>query len=271
MYRSLHIASSVVVRSVVVLFGLWLLLPAPAAAQPNDLEKLYGKGVHAYNDGRYDEAAAYFDEAVELGTRDPRIWYFRGIVKQTNGGDGSEDFRKGASLEFATTGRFFDIGRSLEKIQGNVRLKIEDARRSARTAARAAGPRAKPEGSLSGLPIVPNLVPGVRVIPQTNFPDTRGKQYPNTPFAQVPAGDASPAAAQPAPVTDDPFPVETPQPDTGPEDPFGEEMPAEPAAGSDDPFAEGSDADGDNPFGDNPSGEDPDESGGDDDDPFGDG
>ncbi len=286
-----------------LVIALLVFLPLNCNAQVNDLEQLYGSGVHAWYAGHPDDAVAAFDRAIEMGTRDPRVWFYRGVVRDALGQTdlAQADFQIGARLEASTTGRFFAVGRSLERVQGAIRLQIENARRQARLAAIEQAVALNADGSaIVALPIVPDGVTGQLVAPQMNFPDTSGGVYPNTPFAGTPApldsaaapfditkpmpGDAGAAAGNP-PASAAPADPAKPPADQ-PADPFGEE--SDPPAGDppmdegtkDDPFSDDDGdkpGDADNPFGDGgDAGDQSDDSdsgsgGADEDDPFGDG
>ncbi len=50
-------------------------------AQEAVLEELYGSGVHKYFSGDYAGADADLTAAVDGGSRDPRVYYFRGLAR----------------------------------------------------------------------------------------------------------------------------------------------------------------------------------------------
>lgn len=110
---------------------------APARAQAV-LDDLYGQGVHAYFDGDLQAAANWFSEAIDQGTRDPRAYYYRGVVYHRLGDEAAaaQDFAKGAALETDGSDQFFPVAESLARVQGSSRSQIEQARREARKAAR---------------------------------------------------------------------------------------------------------------------------------------
>ena len=122
-----------------VSFGLCCGLPDKAHAQSPVLMEMYGRGVHAYHAGRYSEAYELLTLAIENGIEDPRAYYFRGIVAQASGRpeEAESDWQVGADLEAG--GRIIaDIGRSLTRVQGSTRLKLEQVRQTARLQASAA-------------------------------------------------------------------------------------------------------------------------------------
>ncbi|MCA9269282.1 MAG: hypothetical protein KDA41_12460, partial [Planctomycetales bacterium] len=101
-------------------------LPAPSFGQENLLSELYGLGAHAYHSRDYAEAYANLTAAVEGGSRDPRVYYFRGLALENLGRpeDAQLDFEKGAILEVATGGDQYPIGKALERVQGVARLRL---------------------------------------------------------------------------------------------------------------------------------------------------
>ena len=91
----------------------------------------YGEGVHRYFAGDLAGAREALEQSIDAGSQDPRAFYFRGLIDEAMGADGSADFQKGAKLE-ALGRRSSPVGSSLTRVQGAVRRKIEKARRDAR-------------------------------------------------------------------------------------------------------------------------------------------
>jgi hypothetical protein len=120
-----------------LLMGLVLsCLPRCVAAQDAVLLELYGRGVHAYYAGQSHKAIEYLTSAIDAGSRDPRVFYFRGLAMEKSFcGAGDSDLRYAAELEVADAGDFYAVGRALERIQGHQRLKVERYRTEARLAA----------------------------------------------------------------------------------------------------------------------------------------
>lgn len=106
-----------------------------ATAQDAILLELYGRGVHAYFAGNSQQAIEYLSSAINAGSRDPRVYYFRGLSMQCQGYSGESDLRYAAELEVADSDEFYGVGRALERIQGRQRLEIERYRTEARLAA----------------------------------------------------------------------------------------------------------------------------------------
>jgi len=101
-------------------------------AQNDVLDEFYGQGHHAYFRGDPVAAEAYLTTAIGEGSKDPRVFYYRGLANLCQGKlvEAEVDFHDGAVLEAEGHGRL--IGRALERIQGQQRLVIEKARRDAR-------------------------------------------------------------------------------------------------------------------------------------------
>src|SRR4051812_10696787 len=84
-----------------------------AFGQDAMLEELYGRGVHAYFSGNMVEAYNSLHAAIKSGSRDPRAFYYRGLVLNRYGRptEATDDFRKGAELEMLG-GEPYPVGRS---------------------------------------------------------------------------------------------------------------------------------------------------------------
>lgn len=127
-------------RSIVIVFlaaGLTTLCAAAASAGDAVLRQEYGSGVHAYFAGDYLAAHERLTAAIDGGSRDPRAYYFRGLVylKLGRGPEAKMDFRQGAELEGKDLNRFYNVGKSLQRVQGEARLELERYRVEARMAA----------------------------------------------------------------------------------------------------------------------------------------
>ncbi len=113
--------------------GLMLALTGlacvPVLGQDYYLNQLYGQGVHAFNRGQYTEAERLLDEAIQEGIRDPRAYYFRALTRcRTTGHLDSTDVQTGARLELEGYNGY-DIGISLQRVQGSDRMCFERMRR----------------------------------------------------------------------------------------------------------------------------------------------
>ena len=117
--------------------GLTSLWTVTLLAQDAVLGETYGNGVHAYF--ACDPLAAYenLTAAINGGSKDPRAFYFRGLafLKLGRSPDAQLDFRTGAELETQDVGRFYNVGKALERVQGSARLELEKYRMAARMAA----------------------------------------------------------------------------------------------------------------------------------------
>jgi hypothetical protein len=125
-------------RSLVLLAGLVVsFFAASAHAEEAVLGQLYGNGVHAYFAGDYAKAYDQLAAAVDGGSRDPRVFYFRGFSYLQLGREQEalQDFQHGAKLESKDMNRTYNVARSLERIQGSLRKQLESYRVEARLAA----------------------------------------------------------------------------------------------------------------------------------------
>ncbi len=216
----------------------------PVFAQVSALAELYGEGVHQYFAKDYFCAEQTLTRAIDNGSQDPRVFYFRGLAREATGGEGSFDFEEGARLEAAgKTG--VNVGQALTRIQGCLRAKIEKARRDGRL-------HAQQQRALmqQAIPATPSQATPFPTQPPAATDPILGDGL------RSPDVEAVPAPIEPAPagtVPDDskvnPFndeatpPAETkPTEDVAPaegSDPFGgDSAPSQdpPAEGSDDPF-----------------------------------
>ena len=191
---------------------------AAATIESLPLAAAYGSGVHSYFAGDYQRAYDELSQAIEGGTIDPRAWYYRGLtaLKLGRTDEAEADFSAGASREAEGTGAW-PVAKSLERVQGCDRLKLERHRTRARVAQiqedRRRGQlryldveRAKPDVLRSRRPIVD------RRVDEANPFEGRAEDVP------APAANDSPQpgwtprteempepAAEPAPASDDPF------------------------------------------------------------------
>ena len=108
------------------------------AQQDRLLADLYGRGVHAYFDGQLEVSHKLLSEVIEQKTQDPRAYYFRGVVLTRLGRAelATKDFDAGATLEAKDVQQVYPVNRSLQRVQGKVRLTLETHRKEARLALR---------------------------------------------------------------------------------------------------------------------------------------
>ena len=114
--------------------GLILLGTVVLYAQEPILEQTYGTGVHAYFSQDHVKAHELLTTAIDGGSKDPRCYYFRGLCCLQLGREeeAKPDFEKAAELETLDVSKFFNVAKSLERIQGSSRLLMEEYRAKAR-------------------------------------------------------------------------------------------------------------------------------------------
>lgn len=242
-----------------------IFLPAPPAQCQNEvLNELYGGAVHAYNSGNYRRAYNNLTMAARSGSRDPRVYYYRGLTYLRLGRpqEARADFNKAAALEMSDSDRFYPVSKSLERIQGTARQQIERARANARLVAY----RSRERGWYERYHRIRKNEPNVLALPDNaeQLPAPKKPAPPVKKPADEPPADEMPADEMPA----DDAPAEEMPADEKPaekpaDDPFGDnagddekkpadempadEMPAE-KEGDDKPAKEPA---ADDPFGDN--------------------
>jgi hypothetical protein len=108
----------------------------PDAAKSPDAEKgeqLYARGLLLYFAGRLSEAEQYFLEALRFGEPDARMNYFLGLARLDQGrrDQAEEDFRAAVKLERLNKPSPATVSRSLERIQGPDRRRLNAIRQQA--------------------------------------------------------------------------------------------------------------------------------------------
>ena len=211
-----------------------------ASAQGGPLVELYGEGVHRYFAGDMMGADEILTRAIDSGSQDPRVFFYRGLVREAQGGAGQADFDQGAQLE-AQGKIVVAVGKALTRIQGYTRSKIEKARRDARIVAQQQKMMEEQE-RMKNAPATPPAAPAPAGDPTDPLPmrsdttteDAVQPAVPEVdattdPFADdpapAPAGDSSPFGGDATPAAD-PFggssTPATPEPASDPfADPFG--------------------------------------------------
>src|SRR5688572_10610856 len=113
------------------------LVAGVSHGQDGMLEEMYGRGVHAFFSGRYREAFDSLNAAVSGGSRDPRVFYYRGLTLARFGrpDEARDDLQHAARLEMLG-GAAYPVGKALERVQGSERTMLEAHRRAARLAIR---------------------------------------------------------------------------------------------------------------------------------------
>ena len=246
------------------------LLCEIAAAQSVDLNRMFGNGVHAYFDGDIQGALETLNEAVEQGSTDPRVYYFRGLCRHQLGDvkAAETDFSTGARWERRSR-MFAAINNSLERVQGQMRLELE-AFRSGRRGSKPVATESELIQLTGNTPFASEIVDGQRPGSSPNLPNPAESNDPTLPFGGVTGELALPAdktdeidlgdPVQSAPAASESVTNNAVEQGVGVErstdekvgsDPFGGDPPkaADPRT-DDDPFEKGAE----DPFGAKPSG-----------------
>lgn len=100
------------------------------AAEPSPEDQITG-ALEVWRSGDAYTARDRFTAMIEGGSRDPRPYYYRGLIAEQLSENGDPDFEAGAALEAAQTKSTL-VNRALERAQGPVRLRIEKIRAAAR-------------------------------------------------------------------------------------------------------------------------------------------
>jgi hypothetical protein len=113
------------------------VVPLTAHAQGSDVAgESYSIGVQSYFRGSLAEAETSFSNVIRVDPKDPRAYYFRALSLMQHGreDEARSDMQIGAQVEARYPYRF-DIGKTLERVQGPTRLMLEQYRSRARAAA----------------------------------------------------------------------------------------------------------------------------------------
>jgi tetratricopeptide (TPR) repeat protein len=205
-------------RTIVLLVGgLASLSTVSLFAQDAALAQQYGSGVHAYFTGDMMGAYETLTVAIEHGSKDPRVFYFRGLAYLRLGRpqEAAADFRKGAELESKDINRFYNVGKALERVQGNERLELENFRVDARMAALDEAEKLR-KARYEALKREEDRVVREQAVAAPEKPIDGGEavrsteEGPQDPFA-VPGTPATKKPAAKAPDTGDPFAAPAPK------------------------------------------------------------
>jgi hypothetical protein len=265
---------SFLLAAIVVSVIAWAFTSSVVVAEDPVIAELYGRGVHAYFARDYEQAHRYLSEAINRGTQDPRAFYFRGLTYAMTGRaeEAEQDFRKGAELEVLDVDNYYQTSRSLQRVQGAVRLTLEKHRQQARLEARERAERlarAKyqefqenerrvllPPADARSKPILPEKAPPQEAVATDPFAGPGGATQPASDGNRPQAAGGTPAASEsgrrPNAQSSSP-PASSGAKDTAPaaagtsdakprepDDPFAPKKPAQPgqaAPGAVDPFA----------------------------------
>ncbi len=122
----------ILVNSALTPFLVALWLSAAGRQDAPDFESVYTLGVHQYFSDEYQAAYETLARAKLIDPNDPRPYYFRGLAAYQLGFDGRLDFEVGARVEARVAGAAALVSRSLERVQGPLRLLLEEIRVTAR-------------------------------------------------------------------------------------------------------------------------------------------
>ena len=120
-----------------LIVGCTAAIPLPARAQTfATADTLYSNGVEAYFRGCSSEAESSFSTLMSVDPNDPRAFYFRALslMRQGREDEARSDMEIGAQIEARNPHRF-DIGKTLQRVQGPTRLLLEQYRSRARATA----------------------------------------------------------------------------------------------------------------------------------------
>ncbi len=194
------------------------ILPLAVRAQDTDsADTFYGEGVEEYFAGCTTAADSFLSQSIAINPNDPRAFYFRAFsrIQQGRQDEARVDMQIGAELEARYPNRF-EIGHTLQRIQGPSRLLLEQYRMSARVAAGTnppAGPVKSPDTA---------VLRERRVVPLEEF--SRAGEPHSTAAPDVPEAIANPPAVSAAKPAEDLNPAPSAS-----ASPFNDDVPAEPA------------------------------------------
>jgi hypothetical protein len=159
-------------------------------------DTLYASGVQAYFGGQLAEAETSFSSLLRIDPNDPRAFYFRALSRMEQGhqDEARSDMETGAQMEARSANRF-DIGKTLERVQGPTRLILEQYRSRARATAAMNPPRRPVRAPDSA------VLRERRVVPLDEFSRAGIPQSVVPPFA-MPVTTSPPVAAPPKPADD---------------------------------------------------------------------
>ena len=99
------------------------------APDPTKAEQFYASGLGFYNARKYASAEKDFLSAVENDKADARYYYFLGLSRLAQGNrDAYEDFEQGSRLERRNKPGRAAVSAALERVQGPMRLRLNEAR-----------------------------------------------------------------------------------------------------------------------------------------------
>lgn len=213
-------------------------LPARLQADDPALDAAYGRGVHAYYAGNFQQSHDTLSRVIAMETQDPRVYYFRGLAALQLGrrDEAIADFSDGADLE-AQGWSVRTVSRSMERVQGPDRLLLERSRTRARLAvAQARRPEARSMsdatfsgprysgigGGPSAAPRKPRR-PTAMPKPASPFDEPSESTEPPAIDSAMPSPESPPPTAKPVPTQPAPTMKPAPKKPAMPADPFGDD------------------------------------------------
>lgn len=164
-------------------------LNANSARRAKTLYAMYTQARTAYFRGDLARSQTLLDEVVKQDSKDPRVYYFRGLTLQGLGrtDEAEADFDKAVALEVMPDSRI-DVDRALERVQGTARRTLETRREEKLAVVRAEQRQrrreliaqiAKRQGNGTGL-IATSVLPNTNTTAPTVASTTPGTTTPGT-------------------------------------------------------------------------------------------
>jgi hypothetical protein len=105
-------------------------------AEENQADIVYGNGVHAFFEKKYQNAVDILVQTEKLENSDPRPYYFLALsyYRLNESEKADQYFKKAAALEWnGRAAKDYSVAEALRRIQGKERLRVERYRQEART------------------------------------------------------------------------------------------------------------------------------------------
>ncbi len=105
------------------------------SVNPGLASEFYGVGFDAYWKADYAKALKYLNNGLLASDRDARIWYYKGFVEIELGqqDEATASLAEAVRLHLASPGQNRQIARALERIQGDARVRLQEAMLQARS------------------------------------------------------------------------------------------------------------------------------------------
>ena len=92
------VVSSVFVCTLSAIALIFACANTVVAAEPNPEDQITG-ALEAWRSGDMNAAREQFSAIIESGSKDPRPYFYRGLIAEQMGENGDGDFQAGATLE----------------------------------------------------------------------------------------------------------------------------------------------------------------------------